>query len=142
MFRYFLLTTCCVLLLGVGEVRSQRVPGFSQRPRISPYLFNNRTGGASNYFQFVRPMQQQVRTNQLQTVENNFLQQQILGNQGFGGGPPPGALPFGQQQGMLRQPILGIGQQSVSATYFNYSHYYYNSPVNIQQQQPVGRRFR
>ena len=147
MSRYFTLIACVGLFLGVSELHAQRIPGYSQRQTVSPYvnLFNNRAGGVNNYFQFVRPLQQQQRTNQLQTVQNQYLQQQLLQNQGFAVGGAPGAAPislgFGQPiGGMLRPGSMGVGAPKTSATYFNYSHFYYNNPANLIQQPRVGRR--
>lgn len=138
MFRHWLTGTCLVfalILITSEDVRAQRVPNFSRRPTVSPYvnLFNNNQGGVNNYLSFVRPMQQQARFNQMQSNENRFLQQQLLNRQqGFGNSQIQvgGAAP----QGMLRQGAQGAGMPSTAATYFNYSHFY-----PVQQQNRAGR---
>lgn len=150
MFRFCLIVTSCLCLSlsAVEEAQAQRVPGFNNRNTVSPWvnLFNNRTGGVNNYFQFVRPLQQQQRTNQQLGIQNQFLQQQLIGNQNFGFGGPTttGAVVLGAQQpGLFRPGQQGLVQPAIPASYFNYSHYYYTTPVNLQQQQRgVGRRQR
>ena len=122
MFRKVLpLAVLFVLSLSVSETMAQRrVP--NRRPSISPFvnLFNNNTGGVSNYFQFVRPLQQQQRINQQQFNQTNRLQRQLaqpqinqqLNTTGF-----PSNV-------MLRPGNQGVGTPSQAATFLNYSHFY------------------
>lgn len=122
--RCLSLSILLVLFFGLDDTFAQRrVSSFNNRPPISPYvnLFNNNTGGVNNYFQFVRPLQQQSRINQQQFNQTTRLQRQLLQpNQGN-----LGAAPFSQNgNGMLRQGAQGIGMPAQAATYFNYSHFY------------------
>lgn len=132
-----------LLLLGTAtQLHAQRVPGYSQRPTVSPFInFNSNQGGVNNYFSFVRPLQQQARINQQQLGQNMMLQQQLnqqsYGQYGMGQVGPQrislGVQPAGQQP-LFRPAAQGIGYPKTSATYFNYSHFY---PVPQTQ-----RRFR
>jgi hypothetical protein len=133
MIRYYLPIALLALLLGASDANAQRVPGINRRPTVSPYirLFNSSQGGMSNYFNFVRPMQDQMRLNQMQMMENRFVQQQLavpLPTQSGMGAITGGAA----ANGMLRPGNQRIGQPTAAASYFNYSHYY-NVPVNMQQ---------
>lgn len=144
MYRFYLAVIMTILFVGIGEATAQRIPGYTRRPTISPYiqLFNSNQGGINNYFSFVRPMQQQMQMNQQQAVENRYLQQQVIDNRAamMGGINPLDPV---AGQGMMRPSNVGVGQPSVSATYFNYSHYF-NQPVNMQQSlgPPARQRFR
>lgn len=144
MYRFYLPVVMMILFAGIGEANAQRVPGFTRRPTISPYiqLFNSNQGGVNNYFSFVRPMQRQMQLNQQQAVENRYLQQQVFDNRNAMMGGANQLAPM-DGQGMMRPSNVGIGQPSVSATYFNYSHYF-NQPVNMQQSlgPPSRQRFR
>lgn len=145
MFRCLQINLIAGLLFFVvaTESEAQRVPGYSRRPTVSPYinLFNSNQGGVNNYFSFVRPLQQQAQFNQQQLNQNLLLQQQ-MGQQAygqFGMGQVGrqqislGIQPAGQQP-LFRPAAQGMGAPSTSATYFNYSHFY---PVPQTQ-----RRFR
>ena len=125
MFRYCLPLAClfafAITSESMAQRTSQRIPNYNRRPTVSPYinLFNSNQGGVNNFFQFVRPQQQQARFNNQQVAQNRLLERQLnqpvtttSGGQQFGG------------QGLLRQGSQGIGQASTAATYFNYSHFY------------------
>jgi len=137
MLRYCLPCICFALLVAFSsEASAQRSPGFSSRPTISPYinLFRGNTGGGltNNFFQLVRPLQQQNAFNQQQQSQNRFMQQQMFGGgMGVGGGTvaptqfDPNALSL--------RPTSATTAPTAAAMYFNYSHYY-GQPVNAQQQ--------
>lgn len=145
MFRCLQIKLIAGLLFFVAasQVQAQRVPGYSQRPTVSPYinLFNSNQGGVNNYFSFVRPLQQQAQFNQQQLGQNFLLQQQLnqqpYGQYGTGQVGRQqislGIQPAGQQP-LFRPAAQGMGVPQASATYFNYSHFY---PVPQTQ-----RRFR
>ena len=83
--RVLLGLTCLGMLLTGSHVEAQRrVPGFVNRPAISPYfnLFNNNNGGINNYFNFVRPrleMEQYVRdTNRQLAFDRSLIQQEAV----------------------------------------------------------------
>lgn len=123
MFRRYLLIAV-LLIVGLGATDSFAQRRLPSRPSISPYvnLFNNTTGGVNNYFQFVRPLQQQARINQRQFNQTARLQRQLLQPQ-VGGAQVigPNALPA---TGLLRPGTQGVGVPTQAATFFDYSHFY------------------
>ena len=80
----FSLACLGILLTGSHAEAQRRVPGFVNRPAISPYfnLFNNNNGGINNYFNFVRPrleMEQYVRdTNRQLAFDRSLIQQEAV----------------------------------------------------------------
>lgn len=132
MFRF--LSFSVVVLVGLSLAADQanaqrRVPNYSRRPTVSPYinLFNSNQGGVNNYFSFVRPLQQQAQVNQQQFNQNARLQQQVFNQQQaaqFGTGQITLGAPVGGVPSMLRPGAQGVGMPSTAATFFNYSHYY------------------
>jgi hypothetical protein len=84
--RTILLTSVCfsaLALLGADNADAQRrVPGFVNKPAISPYvnLFQGNNGGLNSYFSFVRPrmeMDAYVRqTNQRQAMTRQYIDQE------------------------------------------------------------------
>ena len=122
------LSLACLVLFFASSANAQRSPGFTRANTISPYinLFRGNTSGAiGNYFTLVRPLQNQLRFNQMQMAQDRRFQQQLFMNQAspFGvQGQDPNQLPGAQS--ILRPGVQGIGQPTPAASYFNYSHYY------------------
>ena len=127
MFRSLVLGVGLLLVLSTaGEAKAQqRVPNYSRRPTVSPFinLFNSNQGGVNNYFSFVRPLQQQARINQQQFNQNARLQRQIQQGGTFATSSPI-TLGVNPTQGMLRPGVQGTGTPSTAASFMNYSHFY------------------
>ena len=91
MSRITIAIACVSLLLASNSALGQRrVPGYANRPAISPYvnLFQGNNGGLNSYFSFVRPrlqLDQQIRqqnqmlqSNQLAVQRESVLLQQSI----------------------------------------------------------------
>lgn len=102
------------LLGGVGIASAQPQAPMVNRPAFSPYLGLMAGGNpAFSYFGFVQPqmqLQQQFGQIQQQVMQNNLGIQQLNNNMLYGIDP--------------NMPLTGH-----TATFMNYSHYYYNSPA-------------
>ena len=75
MSRISIAIACVAVLLVADSAQAQRrVPGYVNRPTISPYvnLFQSNNGGLNSYFAFVRPRQQ---LDQQLRQQNQLLQQ-------------------------------------------------------------------
>ena len=126
MNRYCIPLAAALLIAIAGEAHAQRVPNYVRTPTISPYinLFRGNTGGINSYFTFIRPIQNQLRFNEMQMVRNREFDRQIQFNQRV----LPLQILDAQnqllQQGMLRPGSPVVGQPRAAASFFNYSHYY------------------
>jgi hypothetical protein len=85
------------------------------RPPVSPYLNLGRGGNpAINYYGVVRPQQQAALAIQSLDMQQDYLQQSLIGPGGVIGGPT-GPAPLGGLPGATG---------GTTGYFFNYSHYY------------------
>ena len=129
--RFTLACVTASLVCGHAEAQ-RRIPGFVDRPVISPYVnfFNSNSGGVNNYFSFVRPqlkMEQYVRDTARQMAFNrSFVKQEAVQLQRAINAVPEGIL-------QLRPSTSSNAIQRPRAQFMNFGTFYPSSSAISQR---------
>jgi hypothetical protein len=129
-----LICVSAAMLMAGSEAEAQRrLPGFVNKPAISPYvnLFQGNNGGLNSYFSFVRPrmeMDAYVRqSTQRQAMTRQFIEQETQQIQN-------------SLQMAIEEPGLGLRPTSTNTARFRPAGGFMNYSTFYPQRAPSARR--